>query len=77
MKFAMRPSVRKTNTLNNNDYIALHFDGGGGEIRTHGRLSPSSVFKTDGLNHSPTPPIFQELISVSHTIWCLKGDSRL
>ena len=30
--------------------------GGSGEIRTHGRVSPSSVFKTDGLNHSPTLP---------------------
>jgi hypothetical protein len=31
--------------------------GGGGGIRTHGRLSPTSVFKTGAFNHSATPPI--------------------
>ena len=30
--------------------------GGGGGIRTHGRLSPTSVFKTGAFNHSATPP---------------------
>jgi hypothetical protein len=30
--------------------------GGGGEIRTHGRLAPSLVFKTSALNRSATPP---------------------
>ena len=30
--------------------------GGGGEIRTHGRVPPSLVFKTSALNHSATPP---------------------
>ena len=30
--------------------------GGGGEIRTHGRVAPSLVFKTSALNHSATPP---------------------
>jgi hypothetical protein len=30
--------------------------GGGGEIRTLGRLSPSLVFKTSAFNHSATPP---------------------
>ena len=30
---------------------------GGGEIRTRGPLSRPSVFKTDGLIHSPTPPL--------------------
>lgn len=30
--------------------------GRDGEIRTHGRLAPSSVFKTDPLNHSGTSP---------------------
>ena len=29
---------------------------GGGGIRTHGRLSPTLVFKTRALNHSTTPP---------------------
>ncbi len=30
--------------------------GGGGGIRTHGGLSPTSVFKTGAFNHSATPP---------------------
>ncbi len=30
--------------------------GGGGEIRTHGALSSTTVFKTVPLNHSGTPP---------------------
>ena len=33
--------------------------GGGGGIRTHGRLSPTSVFKTGAFNHSATPPTRQ------------------
>ena len=33
-----------------------HIVGGSGEIRTHGAFADSSVFKTDGLNHSPTLP---------------------
>ena len=32
------------------------FGGGGGGIRTHGRLSPTSVFKTGAFDHSATPP---------------------
>ncbi len=35
----------------------LREDGGGGGIRTHGRVAPSSVFKTGAFNHSATPPI--------------------
>ena len=31
--------------------------GGRGEIRTHGQLSPSAVFKTAALNHSATLPM--------------------
>ena len=31
-------------------------NGGGGGIRTHGGLSPTSVFKTGALNRSATPP---------------------
>ena len=34
----------------------MELDGGGGGIRTHGRLSPTSVFKTGAFNHSATPP---------------------
>ena len=30
--------------------------GGSGEIRTHGGLAPSSVFKTGALNRSATLP---------------------
>ena len=30
--------------------------GGEGEIRTHGGISPSPVFKTGALNHSATSP---------------------
>ena len=32
--------------------------GGRSGIRTHGRLSPTSVFKTGALNHSATLPLF-------------------
>ena len=31
-------------------------NGGSGEIRTHGRVSPSLVFKTSALNRSATLP---------------------
>ena len=31
--------------------------GGWGEIRTHGELAPTAVFKTAALNHSATHPI--------------------
>ena len=30
--------------------------GGGGGIRTHGRVPPTSVFKTEAIDHSATPP---------------------
>lgn len=33
--------------------------GGGGEIRTHGRVTPTAVFKTAALNRSATPPLKQ------------------
>ncbi len=32
---------------------------GEGEIRTHGRLTPTTVFKTVALNHSATSPGFK------------------
>jgi hypothetical protein len=35
--------------------ISMIFGGGGG-IRTHGRVTPASVFKTGALDHSATPP---------------------
>lgn len=34
----------------------INVNGGGGEIRTHGGVSPSPVFKTGALNRSATPP---------------------
>ena len=37
--------------------------GGSGEIRTHGGLAPSSVFKTGALNRSatlPWPPSYKQ-----------------
>jgi hypothetical protein len=36
--------------------VLIPFSGGGGEIRTHGRITPSPVFKTGALNRSATPP---------------------
>ena len=30
--------------------------GGGGEIRTHGRVTPTTIFKTVAFNRSATPP---------------------
>jgi hypothetical protein len=30
--------------------------GGGGEIRTHGKLAPTTVFETVPFNRSGTPP---------------------
>ena len=31
-------------------------DGGGGGIRTHGRVAPTTIFKTVAFNRSATPP---------------------
>ncbi len=31
-------------------------NGGGGEIRTHGRVAPTTIFKTVAFNRSATPP---------------------
>jgi hypothetical protein len=42
-------------------------NGGEGEIRTHGGISPSPVFKTGALNHSATSPRFVQ--------FCLKLNS--
>ena len=35
----------------------MRIDGGGGEIRTHERITPSPVFKTGAFNRSATPPL--------------------
>jgi hypothetical protein len=36
--------------------MKIRLFGGSGEIRTHGRVTPSSVFKTGALNRSATLP---------------------
>ena len=41
---------------------AFKANGGGGEIRTHGRVTPTTVFKTVAFNRSATPP-FGEILS--------------
>lgn len=56
-------------------------EGGGGEIRTHGTLSGTAVFKTATLNHSVTPPdipfkrVARKKRSVKHAI--LKTEERI
>ena len=42
--------------------------GGGGEIRTHGRVTPTAVFKTAALNRSATPPITELTESQSYLL---------
>ena len=37
--------------------MGLLFQGGGGEIRTHGPRKGTPVFKTGALDHSATPPV--------------------
>jgi hypothetical protein len=37
-------------------YAYSRLDGGEGEIRTHGKLAPTLVFKTRAINHSATSP---------------------
>ncbi len=39
--------------------------GGSGEIRTHGGLSPSTVFKTVAINHSATLPYLYLLLKLT------------
>ena len=54
-----------------NEFLKLN--GGGGGIRTHGRLSPTSVFKTGAFNHSATPPIGSEYwVSLMLSRGCIK-----
>ncbi len=39
---------------------------GGGEIRTRDTLSDVSVFKTDALDHSATPPVQSMVPEIAH-----------
>ena len=39
--------------------------GGSGEIRTHGRLTPSPVFKTGALNRSATLPVICIVVEIA------------
>ena len=48
-------SIDKKKTLDNQGSFLIF--GGSGEIRTHGGLTPSSVFKTGALNRSATLPM--------------------
>jgi hypothetical protein len=43
--------------LNYNYMKSKETGGGGGEIRTHGRVTPTTIFKTVALNRSATPPL--------------------
>ena len=46
-------------------FVFSIFFGGGGEIRTLGRLSPTPVFKTGALNHYATPPKYITILDYS------------
>ncbi len=41
-------------------------DGGGGGIRTHGRVAPTPVFKTGAFGHSATPPYHTSCEPAAH-----------
>ena len=47
--FSGTSCFKKSNNLNK-------LESGGGEIRTHGRVSPTTIFKTVAFNRSATPP---------------------
>ena len=42
------------------DTLKRMVHGGGGRIRTHGGIAPTTVFKTAAFNRSATPPIFRK-----------------
>ena len=46
--------------------IKLILCGGGGEIRTHGRVTPTTIFKTVAFNRSATPPFKSCLQHIVH-----------
>lgn len=45
----------------------MFLTGGGGEIRTHGPIAGSAVFKTAALIHSATPPTNYVALMVADT----------
>ena len=50
----------------------MFLTGGGGEIRTHGPITGSAVFKTAALNHSATPPTNYVALMVTDTQLSIK-----
>ena len=58
---AFGPCLRSFSTYQD----IFDLNGGEGEIRTHGRVTPTPVFKTGALNHSTTSPP----IGFSDTVW--------
>ena len=43
--------------INITNFFKICIFSGGGWIRTNGPITGAEVFKTSGINHSPTPPI--------------------
>ena len=39
--------------------VLIFMLGGGGEIRTHGPITQTPVFKTGAIDHSATPPCLE------------------
>lgn len=58
----------------------LSIQRGGGEIRTHGPVAQTPVFKTGAIDHSATPPRYPEVLSCRNTLphfdCFLKGKPR-
>src|SRR5450755_801233 len=53
---AVSPVTMMTSTIAGIALRIVDLAGGGGEIRTHERLAPLTVFKTVAFNRSATPP---------------------
>ena len=65
-----RPALPKLGRSTIDSRRHLVFGSGGGGIRTHGRLAPTTVFKTVPIDHSGTPPID----SLAHLVDDVVGD---